>query len=96
MANKRLVEIGSGAGFYQGYVRLVGNTNHVKTVSIQIRTGTSNTSQGSLIYETPQLHQYTAGNLLADGGTRIYSSSQTANMPIAFTYSGSSSIVSLY
>ena len=92
MANKRLVEIGSGAGFYQGYVRLVGNTNHVKTVSIQIRTGTSNTSQGSLIYETPQLHQYTAGNLLVDGGTRIYSSSQTANMPIAFTYSGSSAL----
>jgi len=92
MANKRLVEIGSGAGFYQGYVRLVGNTNHVKTVSIQVRTGTSNSSQGSLVYETPQLHQYTAGNLLADGGTRIYSSSQTANMPIAFTYSGSSAL----
>ena len=92
MANKRLIEIGSGAGFYQGYVRLVGNTDHVKTVSIQVRTGTSNTSQGTLVYETPQLHQYTAGNLLHDGGTRIYSSAQTANMPIAFSYSGSSAL----
>ena len=92
MANKRLIEIGSGAGFYQGYVRLVGNTNHVKTVSIQVRTGTSNTSQGTLVYETPQLHQYTAGNLLHDGGTRIYSAAQTANMPIAFSYTGTSAL----
>ena len=89
MDNKFITSIGTGAGFYQGFVRLTGGTNHVKTISIQIRDGSSTASEGTLIYETPRVDQYTAGNL-SEG--RLFSSAQTANMPIAFSYSGSSTI----
>jgi hypothetical protein len=89
MQNKFIASIGTGAGFYSGYVRLVGGTNHVKTISIQIRTGTSDASQGTLVYETPRIDLYTAGNLPS---ARLYSSAQTANMPIVFSYTGSSSL----
>jgi len=89
MQNKFIASIGTGAGFYSGYVRLVGGTNHVKTISIQIRTGTSDGSQGTLVYETPRIDLYTAGNLPS---ARLYSSAQTANMPIVFSYTGSSSL----
>ena len=89
MQNKFIASIGTGAGFYNGYVRLVGGTNHIKTISIQIRTGTSDASQGTLVYETPRIDLYTAGNLPS---ARLYSSAQTANMPIVFSYTGSSSL----
>ncbi len=89
MDNKHIVSVGSGPGFYQGFVRLTGGTNHVKTISIQARTGSSTASDGTLIYETPRVDQYTAGNL-SEG--RLFSSAQTANMPIAFTYTGSGNV----
>ena len=89
MDNKHIVSVGTGAGFYQGFVRLTGGTNHVKTISIQARTGSSTASEGTLIYETPRIDYYTAGN--ATSG-RLYSSAQTANMPIAFTYTGSGNV----
>ena len=89
MDNKFITSIGTGAGFYQGYVRLVGGTNHVKTISIQIRTGSSTASEGTLVYETPRIDLYTAGNLPS---ARLFSSAQTANMPIAFSYTGSSTV----
>ena len=95
MDNKHITSIGSGPGFYQGFVRVTGGTHYVKTVSIQIRTGTSTTSEGTLIYETPQLHQYTAGNLLSNGGTRLFTNTSpvaSGNMPIAFTYTGSGNV----
>ena len=89
MDNKHIVSIGTGAGFYQGFVRLTGGTEYVKTISIQARTGSSTASEGTLIYETPRIDQYTAGNI-TEG--RLHSSAQTANMPIAFTYTGSGNV----
>ena len=89
MDNKFVTTIGTGAGFYQGYVRLTGGTDHVKTISIQIRDGSSTASEGNLIYETPRIDLYTAGNL---SQARLFSSAQTANMPIAFSYTGSATL----
>ena len=89
MDNKHIISVGSGPGFYQGFVRLTGGSNHVKTISIQARTGSSTASEGTLIYETPRLDKYTAGNL-SEG--RLYSTAQTANMPIAFTFTGSGNV----
>ena len=89
MDNKHIVSVGTGAGFYQGFVRLTGGTSYVKTISIQARTGSSTASEGTLIYETPRIDYYTAGNV-TEG--RLYSSAQTANMPIAFTYTGSGNV----
>ena len=95
MDNKHVVSVGSGPGFYQGFVRVIGETHYVKTISVQARTGTSTASEGTLIYETPQLHEYTAGNLLDNGGTRLYTNTSpvaSGNMPIAFTYTGSGNV----
>jgi hypothetical protein len=89
MDNKHIVSVGTGAGFYQGFVRLTGGTSYVKTISIQARTGSSTASEGTLIYETPRIDYYTAGNV-TEG--RLYSTAQTANMPIAFTYTGSGNV----
>ena len=89
MDNKHITSVGSGPGFYQGFVRLTGGTDHVKTISIQARTGTSTASEGTLIYETPRVDLYTAGNL-SEG--RLFSSAQTANMPIAFTFTGAGNV----
>ena len=95
MDNKHVVSVGSGPGFYQGFVRVIGETHYVKTISIQIRTGTATNSEGTLVYETPQLHQYTAGNLLINGGTRLYTNTSpvaSGNMPIAFTHTGTGNV----
>ena len=92
MSNNFVTEVGSGPGFYQGFVRVTGGTHYVKTVSIQIRTGTSTGSQGTLIYETPRIDQYTAGNI---SEARLYANTSpvaSGNMPIAFTYTGSGSV----
>ena len=92
MDNRFVTEVGSGPGFYQGFVRVTGGTHYVKTVSIQIRTGTSTASEGTLIYETPQIHQYTAGNI---SESRLFTNTSpvaSGNMPIAFTYTGSGSV----
>ena len=90
--NKHIVSIGSGPGFYQGFVRVTGGTHYVKTVSIQIRTGSSTASEGTLIYETPRIDQYTAGNV-SEG--RLYTNTSpvaSGNMPIAFTYTGAGNV----
>jgi len=95
MDNRFVTEVGSGPGFYQGFVRVTGGTHYVKSVSIQIRTGTSTGLEGNLIYETPQLHEYTAGNLKDNNATRLYTNTSpvaSGNMPIAFTYTGSGSV----
>lgn len=90
--NKHVTSIGSGPGFYQGFVRVTGGTHYVKTVSIQVRTGTSTASEGTLIYETPRIDQYTAGNV-SEG--RLFANTSpvaSGNMPIAFTYTGSGNV----
>ena len=92
MDNRFVTEVGSGPGFYQGFVRVTGGTHYVKTVSIQIRTGTSTASEGTLIYETPQIHEYTAGNI---SESRLFTNTSpvaSGNMPIAFTYTGSGTV----
>lgn len=74
--------VGSGAGFYHGYVRLVGSTNHVKTVSlVYVDAQTS-----AIIYNSGTTDK------LPGQVDRFFSSSDSANIPQAFVYSGSNTI----
>ena len=106
-----VTNVGSGAGFYQGYVRLIGGTGQVKTISMLFSDGThgassafqintTETSGGTDIlpltdnasnpfrYPTPLLEKLPG--LIAD--SRLTSSSDTANIPIAFRYTGSGTV----
>jgi len=74
--------VGSGAGFYHGYVRLVGSTNHVKTVSlVYFDSGNS-----TIIYNSGLTSK------LPGQVDRFFSSSDSANIPQAFTYTGSNTV----
>jgi hypothetical protein len=79
---KYITSIGTGAGFYLGHIRMVGGTDHVKTIYFQFRAGTSITSP--LIYQTPT----TA--VMQGHVDRLYSSSDSANLPVSFKYTGTS------
>jgi hypothetical protein len=82
MAYKLVGSVGSGAGFYHGYVRLVGSTNHVKTVSlVYFDSGTS-----AVIYNSGTTDK------LPGQVDRFFSSSDSANIPQAFVYTGSNSV----
>ena len=70
--------VGSGAGFYHGYVRLVGSTNHVKTVSLVY----FDAQTSAIIYNSGTTDK------LPGQVDRFFSSSDSANIPQAFVYSG--------
>ena len=74
--------VGSGAGFYHGYVRLVGSTNHVKTVSLVY----FDAQTSAIIYNSGTTDK------LPGQVDRFFSSSDSANIPQAFVYSGSNTI----
>ena len=74
--------VGSGAGFYHGYVRLVGSTNHVKTVSLVY----FDASTSAIVYNSGTTDK------LPGQVDRFFSSSDSANIPQAFVYSGSNTI----
>tara|TARA_R100000231_G_scaffold129431_5_gene100835 strand:- start:3296 stop:4918 length:1623 start_codon:yes stop_codon:yes gene_type:complete len=103
--SKRYAEIttvGSGAGFYQGYVRLVGGNGQVKTIHLLFSDGTVNTTETSggsdtaelldsssgVVYRTPDIEHLNTS--ITD--SRLTSSADTANIPIAFRYTGSSTV----
>jgi hypothetical protein len=79
-----VIEIGDGAGFYNGFLRVVGGTNHVKSMKFRLRNGTS--TSDTLIYES----QYTVQ--LEGHVDRFYSSSDTQNIPFAFSFDGTGTI----
>jgi hypothetical protein len=71
--------VGVGLGFYQGFVRIIGNTNHVKSMKFFFTTSNSATpSSSNTIYESP-LTRNLDGHI-----DRFYSTSDSANMPIMF------------
>jgi len=103
--SKRYAEIttvGTGAGFYQGYVRLVGGTGQVKTIHLLFSDGTVNTTETSggtdtaaltdsssgVVYKTPDIEHLNT-NI---SESRLVSSADTANLPIAFRYTGSGTV----
>jgi hypothetical protein len=103
--SKRYAEIttvGTGAGFYQGYVRLVGGNGQVKTISLLFSDGTVDTtvtSGGSdtaelldgssgVVYRTPDIQHLNTSIT----ESRLTSSADTANLPIAFRYTGSGTV----
>ena len=81
-AYKLVGSVGSGAGFYHGYVRLVGSTNHVKTVSLVYFDAQNST----IIYNSGTTDK------LPGQVDRFFSSSDSANIPQAFTYTGSNTV----
>ncbi len=98
----QITSVGSGAGFYQGYVRLVGGTGQVKTIHLLFSDGTVNTTETSggtdtaaltdsssgVVYKTPDIEHLNT-NI---SESRLVSSADTANLPIAFRYTGSGTV----
>ena len=117
---KRYAEIttvGTGAGFYHGYVRLTGSNasdstsgdiddaakaGQVKTIHILFSDGTVNTteqtggtdtaeltnSSAGVIYRTPKLEHLDT----SISESRLSSGDETANIPIAFRYTGTGTV----
>ena len=106
-----VTSVGSGAGFYIGYVRLVGGTGQVKTISMLFSDGTFGASASNQInttvttggtdttkltdnasspfrYVTPDLEKMMG--LLDE--SRLTSSADTTNIPLAFRYTGSGTV----
>tara|TARA_R100000697_G_scaffold28262_2_gene37410 strand:- start:1799 stop:3718 length:1920 start_codon:yes stop_codon:yes gene_type:complete len=103
--SKRYAEIttvGTGAGFYQGYVRLVGGNGQVKTIHLLFSDGTVNTTVTSGGTDTPELLDGSSGVVYRTPDiqhlntsiteSRLTSSADTANLPIAFRYTGSGTV----
>ena len=106
-----VTNVGSGAGFYIGYVRLVGGTGQVKTISMLFSDGNFGASSSNEIdttvttggtdttkltdnasspfrYVTPDLEKMMG---LIDE-SRLTSSADTTNIPLAFRYTGSGTV----
>lgn len=82
MQYKYVTSVGSGAGFYHGFVRLQGVTNHIKTVSlVYFDSGTS-----AIVYNSGTTDK------LPGQVDRFFSSSDSANIPQAFEYTGSNTV----
>jgi len=103
--SKRYAEIttvGTGAGLYQGYVRLVGGNGQVKTIHLLFSDGTVNTtvtsggtdtaelldSSSGVVYRTPDIEHLNTSIT----ESRLTSSADTANIPIVFRYTGSGTV----
>jgi hypothetical protein len=82
MQYKFVTSVGSGAGFYHGFVRLQGITNHVKTVSLVY----FDASTSAIIYNSGTTDK------LPGQVDRFFSSSDSANIPQAFEYTGSNTV----
>jgi len=105
-----VTSIGSGAGFYTGFVRAVGGTGEVKTIRFLFGDGTHGPSSSNAINttvttggtDTPSLNEGSLGvihitPLLQNmhghiSQSRLVSSSDTANIPLAFRYTGSGTV----
>ena len=82
MQYKYVTSVGSGAGFYHGFVRLQGVTNHIKTVSLVY----FDSSTSAIIYNSGTTDK------LPGQVDRFFSSSDSANIPQAFVYTGSNTV----
>ena len=48
MNNRFISAVGSGAGYYQGFIKLTGNTNHVKTIGFHFIDGAATSGSSSV------------------------------------------------
>ena len=48
MNNRFISAVGSGAGYYQGFIKLTGNTNHVKTIGFHFIDGAATSGASSI------------------------------------------------
>lgn len=82
MQYKYVTSVGSGAGFYHGFVRLQGITNHVKTVSLVY----FDSATSAIVYDSGTTDK------LPGQVDRFFSTSDSANIPQAFEYTGSNTV----
>ena len=83
--------VGVGLGFYQGFIRIIGGSNHVKSMKFFFTNSNSATpSSSNTIYESP-LTRNLDGHI-----DRFYSTSDSANMPIMFSNSAHDGTVYLW
>ena len=47
MQNRFVASVGTGAGFYQGFIKLTGGTNHVKSIAFHFIESTATSGNGS-------------------------------------------------
>jgi len=110
MRYAHVVSVGSGAGFYSGFIRAVGGTGQVKTIRFLFGDGTHGASASNDINttvttggtDTPSLTENSTGvvhitPLLENmhghiSQSRLITSADTANIPIAFRYTGSGTV----
>jgi len=95
-------EVGTGAGFYQGFVRAKGGTGQVKTIHFLFSDGTVNTtvttggadttelgeSSSGVVYKTPLIQKLPG--LVSE--SRLTSTDDTTNIPLAFRYDGTGTV----
>jgi hypothetical protein len=82
MQYKYVTSVGSGAGFYHGFVRLQGITNHIKTVSLVY----FDSATSAIVYNSGTTDK------LPGQVDRFFSTSDSANIPQAFEYTGSNTV----
>lgn len=82
MQYKLVTSVGSGAGFYHGFVRMRTGTNHIKTVSMVF----FDSGNSAVVYDSGST------TLLPGHVTRFQNAADTANIPVAFEYTGSNTV----
>ena len=82
MQYKLVTSVGSGAGFYQGFVRMRTGTNHIKTVSMVF----FDSATSAIVYDSGST------STLPGLVTRFQNAADSANIPLAFEYTGSNTV----
>jgi hypothetical protein len=82
MQYKYVTGVGSGAGFYHGFVRMRTGTNHIKTVSMVF----FDSATSAIVYDSGST------TLLPGHVLRFQNAADTANIPLAFEYTGSNTV----
>ena len=95
-------DVGTGAGFYQGFVRAKGGNGQVKTIHFLFSDGYVNTtvtsggtdtgelteSSSGVVYKTPRIEKLPG--LVTE--SRLTSTDDTTNIPLAFRYDGTGTV----
>ena len=95
--------IGVGKGFYQGFIRIVGDTNHVKSMKFffaengtSIPGSTSTSKLGGTTQLNPIIYESPLTSALDGHVDRFFTNTDSANMPIMFTNSSHTGPVYLW
>jgi len=95
--------VGVGLGFYIGFIRIIGGTNHVKSMkfffaenSTSIPGSTSVDKYGNATQLNPIVYESPLTSRLDGHVDRFYSTSDSANMPIMFNNTTHNGVVYLW